>query len=123
MSQTITISLPDPDYVALRAAAARANQSPEEFVTATIRERFGAHSLSPMQPPSSAPRPVEDPVIAMMRARGHLVEPSTLPRDPARLDLPAPGSPEERQLLEEIGREASDALDRIGLHVTDLVER
>ncbi|MGH2514469.1 MAG: hypothetical protein ACRDHP_02330 [Ktedonobacterales bacterium] len=117
MSKTITITIPDEAYEALQSAAQRANRSPEELVADAVTTRFH------MVQEQSASSPPEDPVIAVMRARGHLVDPSTLPPYPGVADLPPKGSPEEAQLLEELGNEASDALERMGIDIADLVER
>lgn len=117
MSKTITITVSDEAYEALRSAAQQAHQSPEELVAVAVATRF--HTV---RNPSVNSSP-EDPVIAVMRARGHLVDPSTLPPYPGVEDLPPKGSPEEAQLLEELGNEASDALERMGVDIADLVER
>jgi hypothetical protein len=52
-----------------------------------------------------------------------LVDPKTLPPYPGVEDLPPHGSPERAQLEEEIGAELSDALERSGLSILDLIER
>ena len=117
MSKTITITLPDDAYEALQTAAQRANRSPEELVTDAVTAQY---STTENRLESSAQ---EDPVLAVMRSRGHLVDPHSLPPYLGVAELPPKGSPEEAQLLEEIGNEASDALERMGIDIADLVER
>ncbi len=54
MSKTLTILLSDADYEAVRAAAERAKQSPEELIAAAVSARFS-------EPPA---------VIAPLRSAG-----------------------------------------------------
>lgn len=116
MSRTLSITLPDADYEALRAAAERAGVSPEQLAAAAVTQNVAARKL-----PAA---PGEDPVLAIMRARGHLEDPAVIAATmPSFDDLPPRGSPEEAKLLEEIGEELSDALEEMGLTINDLVER
>lgn len=117
MSKTITITLPDDTYEALQNAARDARRSPEELVADTVATRF--NTIGNRMENSAK----EDPVLAVMRARGHLVDPHSLPPYPGIAELPPQGSLEEAELLEEIGNEASDALERMGIDIADLVER
>jgi hypothetical protein len=121
MSKTLTITLADDQYEALRAAAAQAGQAPEALAAALIAMRFAATPATPATSPG--PTPFVDPVIAVMRANGHLVDPATLPPHPLARELPPPGSPEEARFLQELGEELSDALEQSGLSITDLIER
>ena len=122
MSKTLTITLSDDQYEALRAAAAQAGQAPDALAATLIATRF---AVPPAATPatSQAPAPFVDPVLAVMRANGHLVDPTTLPPHPLAKELPPPGSPEEERFLQELGEELSDALDESGLSITDLIER
>lgn len=124
MSKTLTITLADNQYEALRAAAAQAGQAPEALAAALIATRFAAPPATPSTASTSrVPAPFVDPVIAVMRANGHLVDPATLPPHPLVKDLPPSGSPEEERFLHELGEELSDALEESGLSITDLIER
>ncbi|HEX6796211.1 MAG TPA: hypothetical protein VF116_00705 [Ktedonobacterales bacterium] len=122
MSRTLSITLPDAEYEALRAAAARAGLSPEALAAGIVRQNMAVRQLP--TPATPAARPAEDPVLAIMRARGHLEDPAVIAATmPSFDDLPPRGSPEEAKLLEEIGQELSDALEEMGLTINDLVER
>jgi hypothetical protein len=118
MSKTLTIHLSDADYEAVRAAAEQANQSPEELIATAAAERFGAKSQS-----QSAIHESREAFIAALRAQGLLADTTGLPPYPGTEDLPPPGSPEEAQLLKDIGDELSDALEQSGLSILDLIER
>jgi hypothetical protein len=119
MSQSITIQLSDAAYQAVRAAAARADRSPEELIAETVTEHFDQSKAGQTERIAAS----EDPVIRVMRERGHLVDPRAYPAPPMLSDMPPHGSPEEAQMLEEIGHELSDALERTGKSLGDLVER
>ena len=128
MPKTITISIPDDTYEALRAAGAQAHQSPEEVAAAAVADKFPPNGAVPSTP-SSGDTSVADfqrakeALIAVMRARGNLVDPATLPPYPGVSDLPPYGSPERARLEEEIAAEIGDALERSGLSILDLIER
>ncbi len=116
MTVNLTIQLSDAAYEAVRAAAERAHQSPEELIAATLAERYGEIA--------GTPQPLgEDPLIQVMRERGHLVDPKSYLPYPGVDDLPPRGSPERAQLEKEIGEELSDAVERSGLSIVDLIER
>lgn len=118
MPRTLSITLPDVEFEALRAAAAREGLSPEELAAAAVKQAVAAK-----QPPAPS-QPGEDPLIAFMRARGHLEDPEVIKATmPSFNNLPPPGSPEEAALMEEIGEELSDALEQMGLSIADLIER
>ena len=114
MSQALQI--PDEVYEAIKEYAAQRGQTPEEAVV--------SWATSLRQPAESGKdtQPDEDPMIALMRANGHLVDPAAVP-PPQATDLPPYGSEEWTRALEALGQEASDALDRMGTSVADLVER
>ncbi len=118
MSKTLTIQLSDADYEAVRVAAERAKQSPEQLIAETIAERFG----QPRSPDASF-QESKNRLLALMRAHGHLVEPRNVPPQHGGADLPPYGSAEEAQLMREIGDELSDALEQSGLSILDLIER
>ena len=109
------LQIPDEVYQAIKEYAATRGQTPEEAVAAW------ATSLRPAASGKDT-QPVEDPMIAVMRANGHLVDPAAFP-PPRATDLPPYGSEEWTRALEALGQEASDALDRMGTSVADLVER
>ena len=119
MPRALSITLPDADYETLRAAAERAGLSPEALAAGVVRQNMAARQL-----PTPPAQPGEDPVLAIMRANGHLEDSAVIAATmPSFDDLPPRGSPEEAQLLEEICQELSDALEESGLSITDLVER
>jgi hypothetical protein len=118
MTKTLTITMSDEQYEALQAAATRAQRSPEEQATVTLAERL--HGLPDGELPGTSK---EDPLIAIMRARGHLVDPTTLPPYPGVDEIPPEGTPERKQFEEELGNELSDALEQSGLSILDLIER
>ena len=128
MPQTITISIPDDTYEALRSAGAQAHQSPEEVAAAAIAEKFPSNGTAPSTAPAGDASAADfqrakEALIAVMRGHGHLVDPSTLPPYPGVADLPPYGSPERAKLEEEIAAEIGDALERSGLSILDLIER
>jgi hypothetical protein len=55
-----------------------------------------------------------------MRERGHLVDPKSMPPPPTFPDMPPYGTPEWDAMLEEIGEELSDAVERSGISLSDL---
>ncbi len=119
MSKTLTISLSDEQYEAIRAAAEAAQQTPEELVAATIGDRFGAKGTG-----QSAPVCAEDPVIQIMRERGHLVDPRAYPPPPQFSGIPAYGTPEwEAMIQEELERDPEDEVDWERINLADFVER
>lgn len=121
MAKDITIHLSEAAYQAVRAAAERARQTPEELIAATVAERYGANGQT-----GQDARPAQDPLIQFMRERGHLVDPRSLPPPPHLPDMPPYGTPEWDDMLEEIGEELSDAAERMGVdlgNLADLVER
>ena len=85
---------------------------------ATVAARYGANGH-----PQSAVQASRESLIAALRAQGMLEDSSGLPPYPGTDDLPPQGSPEEAQLLKEIGDELSDALEQSGLSILDLIER
>jgi hypothetical protein len=104
----------------VRATAARAHQSPEELIADTIAERFGADGTAPTQTPEQE---AKKRLFALMRERGHLVDAKSYPSYPGMADLPPRGSPQRAQLEEVIAEALSDALERSGLSILDLIER
>lgn len=122
MPRTLSITLPDADYEALRAAAARAGLSTEALAAGIVRQNMAARQLP--TPNTPAARPAEDPVLAIMRARGHLEDPAVIAATmPSFDDLPPRGSPEEAKLLEEIADEFGEAWRATGKSLADLIER
>lgn len=73
MSQHINIALPDDAYARLQQEGARTHQSPEALILAAVSERDGVEWLASADEVHGR---AEDPMIAIMRANGHLVEPS-----------------------------------------------
>jgi hypothetical protein len=65
----------------------------------------------------------DDPMLALMRANGHLVPCDNYALFTRAEIVPPAGSPQQEALLEEIATELSDALDQLGLSVANLVER
>ena len=120
MTKTLTITLSDEQYAALQATAAREQQSPEEVATAAVAGRLQAPAT---QTPAPNPQTPLDPALALMQARGELVDPATLPPYPGADDIPPRGTPERERLEEELGNALSDALERSGLSILDLIER
>lgn len=122
MSKSLTISLSDTQYEAIRAAAVQAHQTPEELIAATVAERFGANGQTR---PSA--RPAQDPLIQFMRERGHLVDPRTMPPPPTVPGMPPYGTPEWDQWVEEIAAELSEVAEAMGIDLSsslaNLVER
>ena len=118
MSKTITITVQDDTYDALKSAGEQAHQSPEELAAAAIARQFGAQSVMP-----TPEQQAKDRLLSLMRARGHLTDPRSLPSHTEFADLPPAGSQEEAQLLDELGEELSDALEQSGLSILDLIER
>lgn len=119
--KTYTVHLSDEDVERLRLAAEARHQTPDEALQATVEEAMSNIKPFAAQAQSRDVR-TSDPMIAVMRERGHLTSvPAYQP--PTDVELPKYGSPEFDQLLEQIGAEASDALEQMGLDVIDLVER
>lgn len=119
MSRTLTIHLSDAQYEAIRAAAQQAKQSPEELIAAMVAARFGANGAK-----GQSARPVDDPVVQIMRERGHLVDPRSYPPPPRFPGMPAFGSPEwESMIQEEIDGEPEDEVDWTRINLADFVER
>jgi hypothetical protein len=129
MVHTLTITIPEDAYAALAAAAASASRTPEELAAEAVRERFADAGAQP-QPPEESDETPSDEVTswreqlhAVMRARGHLAEPLPVPTFPDAEPLPPYGTPERAAFEEELAEELSDALERSGLSILDLVER
>lgn len=120
VSKTIVISLSDDAYQALHEASSQVHRAPEELAADAIADRF---VKSTSQSSASDVQRSKVALLALMRARGLLVDPSTLPPYPGVADLPPRGSAERARLEEEVGRELNDALDRSGKSIADLVER
>lgn len=119
MPRTLSITLPDADYEALRAAAERAGVTPEALAAAAVTQNVAARER-----PAQPAQPGEDPVLAIMRARGHLEDPAVIAATmPSFDDLPPRGSPEEARLLEEIAEEFGEAWRATGKSLADLIER
>lgn len=119
--QTYSVHLSDEDVERLRVAAAAHNQTPEDALQTTVEDALShIEPFAPQTQPGDARK--LDPMIAVMRERGHLASTPTY-QPPAGVEIPPYGSPEFDQLLDQLGEEASDALDRMGIDVLDLVER
>lgn len=122
MPRTLSIILPDADFEALRTSAERVGVSPEALAAAALMRDVAAQQLPTPSAPSITPG--EDPVLAIMRARGHLEDPAVIAATmPSFDDLPPPGSPEEAQLMEEIADEFGEAWRATGKSLADLIER
>jgi predicted transcriptional regulator len=122
MTKTLTITLSDEQYAALQATAAREQQSPEEVAAAAVANQLGSVTSSAADKGDQVARS-RATLLAVMRARGHLVDPSTLPPYPGAADIPPRGTPERQRFEDELGDALSDALDRSGLSILDLIER
>ncbi len=126
--KTYMVTLSDDDVERLRVAAAARQQTPEEALQATVEEAIHAGrftiSMGPVWSLVAPTEPIsgEDPMTTVMRDRGHLVS-APIFSAPAGVEIPPYGSPEFDAALEEIGDEASDALEQMGLNIIDLVER
>lgn len=120
MSKTIVISLSDDAYHALHEASSQTRRTLEELAADAIADRF---VKSAPQSSASDAQQSKEALLALMRARGLLVDPATLPPYPGVAELPPRGSAERARLEEEIGTELNDALDRSGKSIADLVER
>ena len=115
------LHLPDEVYEAIAAYAAEHGQTPEEVVSAWAKS--ATHQVEQEGRAGSASATSEDPMIAVMRAYGHLVDPRVYSQPSTLPNVPPYGSAEQAALLEEIGNEASDALEQMGISVADLVEQ
>ena len=122
MTKTLTITMSDEQYEALQAAATRAQRSPEEQAAVTLAERLNESIQLMAGTPDEAERS-KAMLFAVMRARGHLVDPATLPPYPGVDEIPPEGTPERKRFEEELGNELSDALEQSGLSILDLIER
>ena len=124
MSINITISVSETDYEALRSVSAQTHQSPEEFVTDTIVSI--AHDRSAASGPLTSGRDIQQAkrdLFALMRERGHLVDPSTLPPYPGSADLPPVGTPERAQLEDELAEALGEAFAKSGKTIPELIDR
>lgn len=119
--QTYTVHLSDEDVERLRLAAEARHQTPDETLQATVDEAI-SNITSLATPPQIRDVRKSDSMIAVMRDRGHLTS-APVYQAPAGVDLPPYGSPEFEHLINQIGEEASDALDEMKIDVIDLVER
>ena len=120
MSKTITLSLSDAEYEALQTAATQKHQSLEVVAAALIADRLSETAGAPL---ATDPQQAKQNFLALMRAQGYLVDPATTKPHSAAVQLPPRGSAEEARLLDEIGDELSDALDRSGMSILDLIDR
>jgi hypothetical protein len=119
MARSLTIHLSDEQYEAVRAAAEQARQSPEELIAATVAAQFVANGGT-----QQGVGQAEDPVIQLMRKRGHLVDPRAYPPPPRFPGMPAYGSPEwESMIQEEIDGDPEDEIDWTRINLADFVER
>jgi hypothetical protein len=123
MAKSLTIHLSDAQYEAIRAAAERARQSPEELIAATVAARFGEPQPNAKPPAQTPEQQAKDVFLSALRERGLLAEPKSLPPYPGVEKLSPRGSPERAQLEEKIADELSDGLERSGLSILDLIER
>lgn len=124
MSKSITVSLSDGEYAALQTVSAQTQQSPEELIIgaiATLTQQSGNTSQAPVSAQDA--QQAKRALLAVMRARGHLVEPVQLSPHPGADNLPPIGSPERAQFEDKLGDALSDALERSGKSILDLIER
>ena len=119
MDHKLTITIPENAYAALAAAAASASRTPEELAAETVSGRFNEAPERPLLTGDEA----REAIRAVMRARGHLVEPTPRPARPGATPLPPIGSPERIALEEELATELGEAFAKSGLSVLDLIER
>jgi len=121
MSKVMTISISDDAYEALKSVGEQTNQSPEELAAAAITERFSTRPIAAL--PDEQAQQARDDFLALMRRRGYLVEPGSVPLHSSVTELPPVGSAERATFEEEIGDALSDALEQSGLSILDLIER
>ena len=115
MTQMIPVS--DELYAKLSQAAVGTGQPLDTLIADMLTRGL----RQPSQMSSGFTFEYGDPILAVMRANGHLVSPAEYASSLA--NIPPAGSGEQEALLEEIGIELSDALDTLGLSVADLVAR
>jgi hypothetical protein len=121
MTKALTITFSDEQYAALQATAAQA-QSSEAAAAAAVANQLGSVT-SPADAECDQVARSRATLLAVMRTRGHLVDPSTLPPYPGAADIPPRGTPERQRFEDELGDALSDALERSGLTILDLIER
>ena len=120
MSKSITISLSDEAYEALRRVSDQAHQTAEEMAAAVITRDLGTSLPLPKE---ETPGVNKDRLLAVLRGRGLYIDPRTQPPHPLTALLPPRESADEAKLIDEIGEALSEALDRSGKSISDLVER
>ena len=126
MSRNITISLSDAEYAALQAAGAERHQTPEDLAAVAISSQLAPQHATTSHTETGQVHNQEqarETLLAIMRKRGHLAEPASVAHDQLKDTLPPVGSPERVAFEERIGDELSDALERSGLDILDLIER
>ena len=90
--------------------------------TPTDTSASPAATIAPQYTPEQWAQAREN-LRARLREQGVVSDPALLPPHPGTEDLPPRGSPEEQRFLDELGDELSDALERSGLSILDLIER
>lgn len=115
MAKSLTIELSDAQYDALRAAAEAAHTSPEQLASQTVAKRLAENGS---QPQTSEPR--EDPVLQIMRERGHLRDPQEFGPPPQFPGMPPYGTPEWEVWVHEADDEEPDLRD---VNFADWIER
>lgn len=115
MTKSLTITISDAEYDALRAAASTGHTTPEEVASAVIAARFDGIG--------DEWKRFDDEFLAQLRDRGLLIEPGNVAPTPKLAEIPPAGSPERVQFEERLADELSDALDESGKTILDLVER
>lgn len=115
MSKSITITISDAEYDALRSAASANSTTLEEVASAVIAARF--------ERPGDEWKRFDEALLAQLRNQGLLVEPRSLVPSPKLAEIPPAGSTERVQFEERLADELSDALEASGKTILDLIER
>lgn len=120
ITRRLTINVPDEAFESLRSLAESLQRTPEEIASSTVAERFGPGAPSTI---ATQEQQARSALLSVMRIRGHLVDPKTLPPHSNMADLPAEGSRERTTLEEDIFDELSASLEQSGFAILDLIER
>jgi hypothetical protein len=123
VAKKLTITVPDDAYASLQSVAKAAHCAPEELATQAVLEHLGALIQQGERPQPAADQGGRDAALAVMRQRGHLVEPRPIPHHAGGGALPPTGSLPRARLDEEVAAALGDALIQSGLSVLDLIER
>lgn len=115
MPKSITITISDAEYDALRSAASASSTTPEEVASAVVAARF--------ERPDGEWKRFDEALLAQLRSQGLLIEPHNVPLPPRLAEIPPAGTTERTQFEERLADELSDALEASGKTILDLIER